>query len=74
MPPPAEVNDSSATTSDQQGELEGDQWTRVTRSKTGQQKKTDGNETDSSTSSKRSYKQAKKMRCDDDDNTINLLP
>nr|XP_029709429.1 uncharacterized protein LOC115255434 [Aedes albopictus] len=39
MPPPAGVNDSSATTNGQQGEQEGDQWTRVTRSKTGQQKK-----------------------------------
>lgn len=73
MPPPASVNDTSAATNEQQGDHENDTWTRVTRSKMGLQKKTDGNETDSSTSSRRSNKQAKKMRCDDTDNTLDIL-
>lgn len=65
MPPPANVIDISTPAAEQHGGNEADSWRRVTR-KSGLQKKTDGNETDSSTSSKKSQKQPKKMRCDDD--------
>lgn len=57
MPPPASVIDSPTPTTEQLQENVTDQWTRVTRR---MQKKTDGNETDSSTSSKKSHKQPKK--------------
>lgn len=65
MPPPASVSNLPAPVNLPLGENEGDSWTRVTR-RSGLQKKTDGNETDSSTSSRRSHKQTKKMRCDDE--------
>lgn len=76
MPPPANVvqknNDCPPPPNTQQTEKE-DSWTRVTR-RSG--KKTDGNETDSSTSSRSSHKRpaGKKMRCDDADDAPNTDP
>lgn len=80
MPPPASVvvlratgiNDCQSPSNVQQSEND-DSWTRVTR-RSG--KKTDGNETDSSTSSKSSHKQraGKKMRVDDAKDSQNTDP
>lgn len=79
MPPPAcnrkatEGNNLPTTPNVAQGESESDQWVRVTRRSA---KKTDGNETDSSTSSKNSIKRpaGKKMRCDGSDDSNNTDP
>lgn len=70
MPPPAdkqgtENSNQLPKSTVQLAGSETEQWVRVTR-KSGMHKKTDGNETDSSTSSRHSVKRpvGKKMRCD----------
>lgn len=76
MPPPAVPTqhdtgaENNPATTTQMRESEKDLWVRVTR-RSG--KKTDGNETDSSTSSRSSQKRplGKKMRCDEDNDSRN---